>query len=116
MATLLDLFKSKKNELYGKSENIRIESRGILNPPRVAALIASSPDTLADLIGSNAAGLIKGSANRPSDTIFKGPEWYKKPVSITGVTTAELRDAVEPGTDYFGGYVCPSRGSVYPHC
>lgn len=101
MATLLDLFKSKKNELYGKSENIRIESRGILNPPRVAALIASSPDTLADLIGSNAAGLIKGSANRPSDTIFKGPEWYKKPLSITGVTTAELRDAVEPGTDYF---------------
>jgi hypothetical protein len=101
MATLLDLFKSKKNELYGKSENIRIESRGILNPPRAAALIASSPDTLADLIGSNAAGLIKGSANRPSDTIFKGPEWYKKPLSITGVTTAELRDAVESGTDYF---------------
>ncbi len=101
MATLLDLFKSKKNELYGKSENIRIESRGILNPPRVAALIASSPDTLADLIGSNAAGLIKGSANRPSDTIFKGPEWYKKPLSITGITTAELRDAVEPEADYF---------------
>jgi len=101
MATLLDLFKSKKDELYGKSENIRIESRGFLNPPRAAALIASSPDTLADLIGSNAAGLIKGSANRPSDTIFKGPEWYKKPVSITGVTTAQLRDVVEANEDYF---------------
>ncbi len=101
MATLLDLFKSKKNELYGKSENIRIESRGILNPPRVGALLASSPDSLADLIGSNAAGLIKGSANRPSDTIFKGTEWYKKPLSITGITAAQLRDVVESGESYY---------------
>lgn len=101
MATLLDLFKSQKSELYGKSEGIRIESRGILNPPRAAALIASSPNTIADLIGTNAAGVIKGSANRPSDTIYNDTKVLSKPLSITGVTTAQLRDVVESGKDYY---------------
>ena len=101
MATLLDLFKSKKDELYGKSEGIRIESRGILNPPRAAALIASSPNSVADLIGTNVAGLIKGSANRPSDTIFTNNRVINKPLSITGVTAAQLRDVVENKKDYF---------------
>lgn len=101
MATLLDLFKSKKDELYGKSEGIRIESRGILNPPRAAALIASSPNAVADLIGSNVAGLIKGSANRPSDTIFGNKTPFSKPLSITGVTAAQLRDVVEAKSDYY---------------
>ena len=51
MATILDLFKSQKKDIYGKSNNIRIESRGLINPPRGAALLASSPNALADLIG-----------------------------------------------------------------
>lgn len=101
MAQLLDLFKSQRKELYGKSENIRIESRGIINPPRAAALIASSPNAIADLIGTNVAGLIKGSANRPSDTIFGNNKVFSKPLSITGVTTAQLRDVIEDKTEYF---------------
>ena len=59
MATLLDLFKSQKKDLYGKSENIRIESRGLINPPRGAALLASSPNALADLIGNQTLIYIK---------------------------------------------------------
>ena len=81
MATLLDLFKSQKKDLYGKSENIRIESRGLINPPRGAALLASSPNALADLIGNQVSGVLKGSANRPSDTIFRNNTPFAKPIS-----------------------------------
>ena len=72
MATLQDLFKSQKKDLYGKSEAIRIDSRGLINPPRGAALLLSSPNTIGDLIGNQVAGAFRGSANRPSDTIFRG--------------------------------------------
>lgn len=99
MPTILELFDSGKKELYD-NEIIRIDSRGLVNPPRAAALLASSPNTLADLVGGQAAGIIGGSANRPSDTIFKGNSPLSKPITITAATTALLQDAVEAGTDY----------------
>jgi hypothetical protein len=99
MPTILELFDSGKKELYNR-ELIRIDSRGLVNPPRVAALAASSPNTLADLVGGQLAGAIGGTANRPSDTIFKGNTPLSKPITITAATTALLRDVVEAGTDY----------------
>jgi hypothetical protein len=100
MATIQDLFKSQQKELYGKTENIRIESRGLINPQRGAALLASSPDAIADLIGGQIGGAIGGSANRPSDTIFRGKGVFNKPISL-GRTQQGLRNAIEPGKDYF---------------
>jgi len=100
MATIQDLFKQQKKDLYGNSENIRIESRGLINPPRGAALLASSPNAIADLIGNQIGGAIGGSANRPSDTIFRGKGVFNKPVSL-GQTQQGLRNVVEPGKDYF---------------
>ena len=99
MPTILDLFNSNKKELYD-NELIRIDSRGLINPPRAAALLASSPNTLADLIGGQLAGAIGGTANRPSDTIFKGNSPLSKPITLTAFTEAGLKDAVESGTDY----------------
>jgi len=99
MATILDLFKSNKKELYN-DELIRIESRGLVNLPRAAALAASSPNVAADLIGGQIAGAIGGSANRPSDTIFKKGNPGSKPITITAATQALLRDVVEKDTDY----------------
>jgi hypothetical protein len=99
MATIQDLFKSQKKELYGK-ENIRIESRGFINPPRGAALLASSPNAIADLIGGQIGGALGGSANRPSDTIFRGKGVFNKPISL-GRTQQGLRNAVDADTDYF---------------
>jgi hypothetical protein len=100
MATLLDLFKSQKKDLYGKSENIRIESRGLINPPRAAALLTSSPNALGDLIGNQIGGALKGSANRPSDTIFRGNSFLSKPISLFR-TQSGLRNAVEADTSYY---------------
>jgi len=100
MATLRDLFKSQKKELYGKSEAIRIDSRGLINPPRGAALLLSSPNAIGDLIGNQVAGAFRGSANRPSDTIFRGKSLLSKPISLFK-TPGQLRNAIEPGTDYY---------------
>lgn len=100
MATIRDLFKSQQKELYGKTENIRIESRGLINPQRGAALLASSPDAIADLIGGQIGGALGGSANRPSDTIFRGKGVFNKPISL-GRTQQGLRNAIEPEKDYF---------------
>ena len=118
MATIIDLFKSQKKELYG-NEEIRIESRGFVNLPRAAALAASSPNVAADLIGGQIAGAIGGSANRPSDTIFKKGNPGSKPITLTAATQAQLRDVVdgEYGVDgeNDGGYVVkkdPSPNSI----
>jgi hypothetical protein len=100
MATLLDLFKSQKKELYGKSENIRIESRGLINPPRAAALLTSSPNALGDLIGNQIGGALGGSANRPTDTIFRGNSFLSKPISLFR-TQSGLRNAVDADTAYY---------------
>lgn len=111
MPTILDLFKQQKKDLYGKSENIRIESRGLINPPRAAALLASSPNKLGDFIGNQIAGAIGGTANRPSDTIFRGKGLLSKPISLFK-TPGALRNAVEPGTDYFLKPEPPSPNSI----
>jgi hypothetical protein len=100
MATLLDLFKSQKKELYGKSDNIRIESRGFINPPRAAALLTSSPNALGDLIGNQIGGALGGSANRPTDTIFRGNSFLSKPISLFK-TQSGLRNAVDADTSYY---------------
>ena len=111
MPTILDLFKEQKKDLYGKSENIRIESKGLINPPRGAALLASSPSKLGDLIGNQIAGAIGGSANRPSDTIFKGKSFLSKPISLFK-TPGALRNAVDAGTEYFIKPEPPSPNSI----
>ena len=100
MATIADLFKDKEKDLY-ENEIVRIESRGLVNPPRAAALLASSPNAIGDLIGGQIAGTIGGSANRPSDTIYKGKSFFDKPVSLLGVTEGLLQSSVEPGTNYY---------------
>ena len=100
MPTISDLFKSQKKELYGKSDAIRIDSRGLINPPRGAALLLSSPNSLGDLIGNQIAGAVGGSANRPSDTIFKDKTFINKPISLFN-TPSDLRNAVKEGDEYF---------------
>ena len=93
MPTILELFKSKKKEIYNKDE-IRIESRGFINPPRGAALLVSSPSAIGDLIGNQIGGALGGSANRPTDTIFRSKIFLAKPISL-GKTQQGLKDAVE---------------------
>lgn len=99
MATLQDLFKKQKSELYS-TDKIRIDSLGLINPPRGAALLTSSPNALADLIGNQVGGLLKGSANRPSDTIFKSDGVLSKPISLFK-TQQQLKDAIQSGEVYF---------------
>ena len=100
MATIIDLFKKQKSNLYGKSDNIRIESKGLINPPRGAALLLSTPNSLGDLIGNQLAGAIGGSANRPSDTIFKNKSFLAKPISLFK-TPGALRNAIDANQEYF---------------
>ena len=100
MATISDLFKKNQKDIYGQVDDIRITTRGLVNIPRAAALLTSSPNPLGDLIGNQIGGALGGNPNRPSDTIFKGNEWYKKPISLFK-TQAQLRDAIEPGISYF---------------
>jgi hypothetical protein len=102
MATISDLFKSRVNEIYGKSEKIRIDTRGIINPPRGAALLTSAPDTLSSLLGNQVGGALGGSADRPTDTIFpRASGFFTKPISLLAPTQALLKDAVKEGTPYF---------------
>jgi hypothetical protein len=100
MATILDLFKTNQSDIYGKVDNIRINSRGLINPPRGAALLLSSPNTIADLIGNQVSGVLKGSATRPSDTIFSNNTPFSKPISL-GKTRAGLQNVIEANTNYF---------------
>ena len=100
MPTIQDLFKQRSKEIYDK-DNIRIESKGILNPPRGIALLASSPNPIADLAGGLIAANNGGSsANRPSDTIFGSISPLAKPVSLLTPTQALLRDSIKSGRAY----------------
>lgn len=101
MASIMDLFQSKKKELYGNNGIVYIESRGLVNIPRTVALAASSPNAAADMIGNVATGVIKASAKRPSDTIFKNDQWYSKPISLTAPTPSSLKDSIKEGLPYF---------------
>ena len=98
--TIMDLFKEQKGDIYGVSSTVLIESRGLINPPRQAALLLASPNAVADLIGSAGSQLIGGNANRPSDTIFKNDKILSKPISVVP-TVSQLRNAIEPDTPYF---------------
>lgn len=100
MATISDLFKKNQKDIYGTVDNIRISSHGLINIPRAAALLTSSPNPLGDLIGNQIGGALGGSANRPSDTIFKSNKFFAKPVSLFK-TQAQLKEAIQPGTSYF---------------
>lgn len=100
MATIRDLFRKQNKDLYGLTGKAIIESRGIINPPRGAALLTSSPNALADLIGNQIGGALKGSANRPSDTIFRNNTPFAKPITL-GKTQRGIRDAIEPGETYY---------------
>jgi hypothetical protein len=66
---------------------------------------------LGDFIGNQIAGTIGGTANRPSDTIFRGKGLLSKPISLFK-TPGALRNAVEPGTDYFLKPEPPSPNSI----
>ncbi len=113
MATIRDLFKSQKKDLYGLSGTILIESRGIINAPRGAALLTSSPDGLADLIGNQIGGAFGGNPNRVSDTIFRKPKGIlTKPVTLPAVTQALLRDSVDANEKYYIKQ-SPAPGSVF---
>ena len=101
MAQIRDLFKSQQKELYGKLGEIRIETKGFVDVARSAALLASSPNKVADAIGNQIGGALGGIANRPSDTIFKSDKPFAKPITLVALTQAQLRDAVEPGRDYY---------------
>ncbi len=100
MATIRDLFKSQKKDLYGKVGSAIIESRGLINPPRGAALLTSSPNAIADLIGNQIGGALGGSANRPSDTIFKNNTVLSKPISLFK-TQRQLQTAIDKDTPYY---------------
>jgi hypothetical protein len=113
MATIKDLFKNQQKELYGLSGTVLIESRGLINPPRGAALLTSSPDALADLIGNQIGGALGGNPNRVSDTIFRKPKGIKtKPVTLPAVTQALLRDSVNAGDKYYIKQ-SPAPGSIF---
>lgn len=95
MATLADLFKKESSTLYGVTGTAIIDSKGLVNPPRTAALVASSPNSIADLVGNQVGGVVKGSANRPSDTIFRDNKIFRKPLILTPF------NSVDADTTYF---------------
>ena len=99
--TLLDSFKNQKKELYGQVPEIIIETQGIVNPAKKAALLVASPTTVGDLIGNQIAGAVHSNANNPSDTIFPGKSFIDKPITLTKFTEAQLKTAVEDGKKYF---------------
>lgn len=96
--TILDLFKSRQTELYqNEGSKLFIDTKGLINVPRAAALAASSPTAIGALIGNEIGGTLKGTADRPSDTIFRNNKFFSKPVSLfPGVT-----EGIEPGESYY---------------
>lgn len=109
MPTIRELFKKEvkglTRGLYGKSK-IYIESQGAINPPRLKALLLSSPNAIADLVGITVAaalGVPIGHANRPSDTIFRSNFFLAKPiVSLLGpLAQRNLPNLIRPGRSYY---------------
>ena len=81
--------------VLGISSKVYIESRGLINPPRLAALALSSPESTGILgaLAAQGAGLLGGSAMRPGDMVFAGRGG--KPISVTS------QNQISPGTKYF---------------
>jgi len=101
MAQIADLFKNQKEDLYGKVGNIIIGSQGLINPPRGAALLTASPTSNGALVGNLVGTLVKGSANRPTDTIFKKFSTIAKPITLTNDTNIGLKLLVQKGEKYY---------------
>jgi hypothetical protein len=101
MAQIRDLFKSQKKDLYGKLGEPLIESKGLIDIARGAALITSSPKKIADIVGNQVGGALGGSANRPSDTIFRSQATFAKPITLVALTQAQLRNTVNAGQNYY---------------
>ena len=101
MAQIRDLFKSQKKDLYGKLGEVRIESKGFVDVARSAALLTSSPNKVADIVGNQVGGALGGFANRPDDTIFRSELPFAKPITLVALTQAQLRNAVEAGKSYY---------------
>lgn len=102
MATILDLFKENKKDIYTPNALTLIETRGLVNIPRLKSLALESPTAIGGLVGATVGALIGGGgAGRPSDTIFRNNKLFSKPITLTAPTTALLQDAVKPGTSYF---------------
>jgi hypothetical protein len=90
-----------RRNVYGLLGTIFIESRGLINPGRAAALLVSSPVPAADLIGGQINGFLGGNSNRPDDTIFRNRNIFSKPITLLAVTRPLLRDAVQAKTQYY---------------
>jgi hypothetical protein len=101
MAQIRDLFKSQKKDLYGKLGEPLIESKGLIDIARGAALLTSSPKKIADIVGNQVGGALGGFANRPSDTIFRSQDTFAKPITLVALTQAQLRNTVNAGQNYY---------------
>ena len=112
MATIKDLFKKQNKDLYGLSGKLIIESRGLINPPRAAALLTSSPNALADMIGNQIGGLLKGSANRPSDTIFKN-NFFRSQLNLKSYSISiVISSLIKLFTSVFLIYLYALKGAI----
>lgn len=82
--------------ILGVSSKIYIETRGLINPPRLAALALSTPNSsgVMGFLAAQGAGLLGGSAMRPGDMVFKSPGGGK-PISVTS------QNQTSPGTKYY---------------
>jgi hypothetical protein len=112
MPSMRELFKSEVSAggllgtkgLYGKSK-LYIESQGAINPPRLKALLLSSPNALADFISITAAaalGVRITSANRPGDTIFRSPFFLQRAfVGLAGPLAERNTGIINRYRDYY---------------
>jgi hypothetical protein len=100
--TLADLFKSRIDEVYNNlGSRTLIETHGLVNIPRKAALLVSSPTAIGALIGDNVGSTLKGSANRPTDTIYNNKTFLSKPVSLFPGAITGVEDAIQSGQSYY---------------
>jgi hypothetical protein len=102
MATILDLFKSRKSELYGGTgPELFIDSKGVVNIPRQSALLVTSPPGVTGFIGNQIGGLLKGSAERPTDTIFRNNKPFSRTVSLSPGAVTGAKYAIEAGQNLY---------------
>lgn len=90
------------DSLKSASTKILINSRGLINPPRTAALALTSPKPggLVGFLGGQVGGALGGNANRASDTIFPSSGAFTKPTSILAGIVGP-NNTVKDGNYYF---------------